>query len=113
MDWIHGELWLSSDRLIRRRLGFWRTVANGAWRTVPSPAPVYAIAEEQVVAIQREHRTNVVVRWSEVVEADLRRGLLADRLKLRMKDGTRHRLYWFAWDGARRQLMPFVRNVKA
>lgn len=112
-DWIHGELWLSSDRLIRRRLGFWRTLGHGLWRTVRSPAPVYAITAEQVLAIQREHRTNVVVSWSEVVEADMRRGVLADCLALRMNDGTRHRFYWLAWDGAFGQLAPVIQKIKA
>jgi hypothetical protein len=112
-DWIHGELWLSPQRLMRRRIGFWRTIGNGLWRTVPSPLPVYDITEEQVLAVEREHRTNLAVSWSDVADADLRKGLLTDRLLLRMNDGVRHRLLCFSWDGAFGELAPVVQAIKA
>ncbi|MFC0432242.1 hypothetical protein [Kutzneria buriramensis] len=112
-DVIHGELWLSAEHLIRRRLGLWQTVANGLWRTVPSSAPQYEITADQILAIQCEHPTNSVVSWSDVVEADLRRGLLCSRLSVVMRSGSRRVFLWFAWDGAFARLEPVVQAIKA
>ncbi len=112
-DWIHGELWLSSEHLIRRRLGLRQTIANGLWRTVPLSQPDYEITAEQILAVRSEHRTNHVVNWSDVVDANLRRGLLNGRLKLTMSDGSRHMFLWFSWDGAFVRLRPVIEAIKA
>jgi hypothetical protein len=112
-DWIHGELWLSPKHLIRRRLGLRQTIANGLWRTVPSSLPEYEITADQILAIQSGHRSNRVVAWSDVVDANLRRGVLCGRLALTMSDGNRRTFLWFSWDGAFVQLRPAIEAIKA
>jgi hypothetical protein len=96
-DWVHGELWLLRDGLVRRRLGLWRTLMNGLGPTVAHPLPEHDL---DLDAVRGEHRTNLVLHWSEVASVDLRRGLITSRLRLTTRGGAVHRLLFFRLDPA-------------
>lgn len=99
-DWIHGELWLSPDLLVRRRLTLQATRAHENRRTVPEPPPEVPVASLGVDEIVNAHSTNKVLPLDAVLEARLHRGILSDRLALRMHDGSRHKLLWLKVDPA-------------
>lgn len=100
LDWVHGELWLLPDGLIRRRLSLAETRANGLTRTVPAPLPTADPAGFDPAAVLAGHRTNKVIAFAEIASARLKRGRTADALRLSMVDGTRHRLLWLVADPA-------------
>ncbi|BCJ39498.1 hypothetical protein GCM10010168_62540 [Actinoplanes ianthinogenes] len=101
-DWIHGELWLTPDALVRRRLDLSETMANGTGPTVRPPLPVagadwFAYHREAILA---EHRTNRYFAFDAIATARLRHGILNDALRITLRDGTRHRLLWLTSDPA-------------
>ncbi|GGQ73403.1 hypothetical protein [Couchioplanes azureus] len=103
-DWIHGELWLLPRHLVRRRLTLHETRANKNGRTVPVPlpeVPASALAQRDITSA---HRTNKFLLLDEVAEARLHRGILTDRLALKMRDGSRHKLLWLKDDPAHKIL---------
>ncbi|WP_329300848.1 hypothetical protein OG410_22490 [Streptomyces sp. NBC_00659] len=112
-DWIHGELWLLPSSLVRRRLGFTATVANGKGPTVVVPLPEADVAPGATEQILAEHRTNKVIPLAGIASAHLRRGITADRLTLRMQDGSQHKLLWLPTDPAyavfAQELAPWLR----
>ncbi|MEO3743792.1 hypothetical protein [Plantactinospora sp. B5E13] len=99
-DWIHGELWLLPDLLVRRRLTLKATRANKNLPTVSQPLPEVEAASLDLNEIADAHRTNKVLAFDAVAEARLHRGILTDRLALRMRDGSRHKLLWLRVDPA-------------
>lgn len=99
-DWIHGELWLSPSSLVRRRLGFTATVANGKGPTVAGPLPEADVTEAAAEQIRAEHRTNKVLSLADIASVRIHRGFVSDRLGLRMKDGAQHKLLWLSVDPA-------------
>jgi hypothetical protein len=99
-DWIHGELWLLPRHLVRRRLTLGETRANKNGRTVPDPLPVVPASSLVQQDIRSAHPTNKVLSLDDVSEARLHRGILSDRLALRMRDGGRHKLLWLKDDPA-------------
>ncbi|WP_326662156.1 hypothetical protein [Streptomyces sp. NBC_00385] len=99
-DWIHGELWLLPSSLVRRRLGFMATVANGKGPTVVWPLPEADVTEAAVARIRAEHRTNTVLPLADIASARIHRGFASARVSLRMKDGAHHKLLWPCADPA-------------
>jgi hypothetical protein len=100
LDWIHGELWLTSTGLIRRRLSLQASRANGLGPTVAEPLERADIAAFDLDRLLAEHPTNKVVAFSDVAYARLVRGFTTHGLRLRMLDGRRHKLLWLARDPA-------------
>ena len=99
-DWIHGELWLLPRHLVRRRLTIRETRANTNGRTVPIPLPEVPASSLIQLDIASAHRTNKVLPLDEVAEARLHRGVLTDRLAVKMRDDGRHKLLWLKDDPA-------------
>jgi hypothetical protein len=99
-DWIHGELWLLPEGLLRLRTSFRATLGHRTWPTVRPPLPVRSFAPDEPGELARGHRTNVWIRWSEVASADLRRGLTTTRLGLTLADGGTHKLLWLRGEPA-------------
>ncbi|MEV1144171.1 hypothetical protein [Micromonospora sp. NPDC049799] len=99
-DWVHGELWLLPNLLVRRRLTLQQTRAHANGRTVPHPLPEVRAASMPLDEILSAHPTNKVLALDTVVEARLHRGLMTDRLAVTMRDGNRHKLLWLKVDPA-------------
>ncbi|MER7838948.1 hypothetical protein ABTY98_24480 [Streptomyces sp. NPDC096040] len=100
LDWIHGELWLLPDALVRIRssliasLGHSRATARSPYRHV-----LY-----DPTAILATHRTNKVIPLAYIAEARLHGGVTTSGMTLRMTDGTHHKLLWLSTEPARRLL---------
>jgi hypothetical protein len=91
LDWMHGELWLLPDGLLR--------VCDGTGRRSredEEPAPPAAEELEQL----RGHARSVWVRADEIVRASVRSGILTSRLTLLLADGGRRKLLWPSSDRA-------------
>ena len=99
-DWIHGELWLFDDGLLRVRTDLATTVANRTARTMPDPLPAKTFEPGERERGAAMHRTNLFVDWNDVRDAQLRRGVLCGRLRMRMVDGTERKLLWLRSDHA-------------
>jgi Zn-dependent protease with chaperone function len=104
MDWCHGELWLTSEGLLRRRVGWPRAVARELRRqftgpTVRADRPRWeAFAETRIRSMAAAHRTNHWVPSDRIRRAWLRKGLLMGRLRLELVDGRRLKLFWLRAD---------------
>lgn len=99
-DWIHGELWLSSTALVRRRLSLEASRANRYGPSVSAPLPVVPAEDLDHGRVLAEHRTNKVIAFGEVDSATLFRGRTAHGLKVVMTSGQRHKLLWLVRDPA-------------
>jgi hypothetical protein len=110
-DWIHGALWLLPDALLRRRLGLPATIAHGNQPTIScDDIPKSRLTDAEILDIEREHETNVLVRRDEITSASLRRGIVSSRLRLELLDGRKIKLYWLKADPAYDLLRPILRD---
>jgi hypothetical protein len=100
LDWIHGELWLLPDTLVRIRSGL---IASLGHSRVTARSPYRHIAYDPT-AIRTAHRTNKVIVLADIAEARLHGGVTTSGMTVRMADGTRHKLLWLSSEPARRLL---------
>lgn len=99
-DWIHGELWMCPDGLLRRSLGFDATMQHGRRPTVdPATRPRRAFTSEEVEAILSSGRRNRWITWTSISHASLKLGLLDSSLHLELGDGRREKFLWLRVDG--------------
>ncbi|MFF0217159.1 hypothetical protein [Streptomyces vinaceus] len=103
LDWVHGELWLLPDSLVRVRGGFVDTVVNSIAPGIPEHTATSVIAYDPV-AILGGHHTNKVIPFDGIAHARLHPGLTTAGLEMTMTDGTRHKLLWLSSEPARRVL---------
>ena len=99
-DWIHGELWLLPDALVRVRNNLLTTIAHQNRPTVPNEPVVHEFDEGELERLVRGHKTNLWIPADQIVAADLRKGVLSSRLSLALADGRRIKLLWLARDPA-------------
>ncbi len=103
LDWIHGDLWLLPEGLMRIRSGFARTLANSHGSGLTAREPYRLIAHDPA-AVLAAHPTNKLIPFSGIATARLHGGVTTSGLEVVMTDGTRHKLLWATWDPARRLL---------
>jgi hypothetical protein len=98
-DWIHGELWLFSDGLLRVRTGLRTTIGNGVVPVSGDP-PTRSFGEEEVVELSNKHHKNYWIASSSILAASLRRGVTTSRLSMHLQDGRGVKLLWLRSDPA-------------
>ncbi|MFB6516504.1 hypothetical protein [Streptomyces sp. NPDC056401] len=103
LDWLHGELWLLPDSLVRMRGGFIDSFVHSLSPRVPENTATTVIGYDPA-AVLGGHRTNKVIPFDGIAHARLHRGLTTSGLTVRMTDGTRHKLLWLSYEPARRIL---------
>ncbi|MFH8895042.1 hypothetical protein ACH4HG_01380 [Streptomyces coeruleorubidus] len=104
LDWVHGELWLLPDHLVRIRGGLLATMVTGlTGPELAAPDTRLALAYD-AEAIHSAHRTNKVLPLAEVAHARLHGGLTTSGMTLTMADGSVHKLLWMSTEPARRVL---------
>ena len=105
-DWIHGQLWLLPDGLLRIQSGLARTVAQSG----PGTAALAGrrgssrISAEEINDAVRAHPKNLWLPKAQLMGAGLRRGLLTTVLQLKLADGTSKKLLMMRADDSYRQL---------
>ena len=97
LDWIHGELWLCPEGLLRRPLGLGATIAHGAGPTVDSADRPRRGAEDV-----RGHRSGrgLWLPWDAVELAELRTGRMTHSLHLHLPNNRTVKFLWRGVDGA-------------
>lgn len=100
LDWIHGELWLFPDGLLRIPLGLIATILHGVGPTVNSAQPVHRSFDDQAQEILFTARKNIWVPREAMQTAYLHHGMGTDRLRLLLRDQRSVKFLWFPQDGA-------------
>jgi len=71
-DWIHGELWLCPDGLLRRSLGLTATIRHAMFPTVkPGDWKTSSFSSEEIEGVVALGRTNHWVPWQTIAWARL------------------------------------------
>jgi hypothetical protein len=99
-DWVHGELWLFPNGLLRVRGSLRETIAHSNQRTVPDEPVLASFEETDVERLRREHKTNLWISANEIVEAHFRTGLASARVSLTLAGGRKIKLLWLRADPA-------------
>jgi hypothetical protein len=96
-DWMHGELWLGSDGLLRRRRGWLNTTASvGLMQDLQARATDPGI-EDAFTAEAIEDAVQHGGLWiaaDTIRGARLRPGIITGRLNLELADGRSVKLLW-------------------
>lgn len=100
LDWIHGELWLFPNGLLRIPSGFIRTLQNGIEPTQPTSRSFDAKILQELLT----SRKNVWVPREAIQKAYLHHGISADRLRLTVGDQRSVKFLWLPQDDARQVL---------
>jgi hypothetical protein len=104
-DWIHGELWLCPDGMLRRSLGLWMTARHFVGPTVdPDDPPRRSFSTAEIVAIVGAGTRNRWIPWSRVRFARLKQGPMDNSLHLELVDGRREKFLWLGVDGGKERL---------
>ena len=92
LDWIHGQLWLFPEGLLRVRGNLQMTIAQSARGPLPDQ-PTATTDERELAELARE-KGNLWIASAAIRSASIRRGLITDRLLLTIDDGRRIKLLW-------------------
>lgn len=93
-DTEHGNLWLASDGLARIPLGWGITVAHTFQGVDPAVWWTATISRHDLAQALQNSPRALWIATAEIDAAWMHRGILVDRLRLRMKDATQHKLLW-------------------
>jgi hypothetical protein len=106
-DWIHGELWLCPDGLLRRALGFLATVRHGSGPTVDATnRPSRTFGPAEIESILASNRRNMWIPRDEVLAARLDVGPLPQvTLTLDLRGGRTQKLLWLPSDQVPQELL--------
>jgi hypothetical protein len=102
-DWIHGQLWLFPDGLLRVRTDLRTTIRNAVVRT-EAPLPARPFTDAEIDQLASVHPTNRWVPSSSIRSASLHRGATTSRLSVKLNDGSKIKLLWLRRDPAEAEL---------
>jgi hypothetical protein len=100
LDWIHGELWLLPNGLLRTRSGLGATIGHANRRTLPDEPVRREFSPGEIDRLQRQHKTNLWIPRESILSASIFNGPLSGRLALKLNDGRRLKLLWLRADRA-------------
>ena len=100
LDWIHGELWLLPDGLLRIATSLANTAGNGILRTIPREPVVRRFTHRQIEDLIARRKRNLWIPAAKITSADIHTGLLQSRANLLLADGRTQKLLWLRGDHA-------------
>ncbi|GCE23558.1 hypothetical protein [Dictyobacter kobayashii] len=103
-DWIHGELWLFSDGLLRIPLDLETTKRHAIGPTINEQQRPQRSFDQTTLQTLLTSQKNVWVPREAIQKAYLHHGIITDRLRLNVGDQRFVKFLWFPWDGARQLL---------
>ena len=109
LDWIHGELWLADDGLLRITLDLKQTRKHGAGRTA-SGQMTRSFSDTEIEDLLTRDRRNLWVPAKDITAADLRAGRLNGRLSLALADGSKIKLLWLRADHPEQPLQAALKS---
>lgn len=92
-DWMHGELWLFPDGLLRIPRGWGKTLLMGGYVFNPRRAQPRAFSHDERMGLIARRR-NVWIPFAELQQATLRHSMGADELVVTLANGQRKQLLW-------------------
>ncbi len=104
-DWVHGDLWLCSDGLLRRSRGWRATMSNvdnrGARQIVDAREirPTQAFSTEERLQIAASDKRNWWIPWDQIAAAKLGYGPISLGIHVTLNDGRKISLRWFKSEG--------------
>ena len=111
LDWVHGDLWLCPDGILRRSRGAKATIENagsdGMNQLISAThRPSRTFTDDEIAAIAQAGKRNVWVTWDQVAKARLTSGPLSNALHLELRDGRNVSLRWLRQEGPTDFLRP-------
>jgi hypothetical protein len=103
-DWIHGELWLFPNGLLRIPLDLATTYLHGIGPTVNEQQRPQRSFDHTALQTLLTSQKNVWIPREAIQKAYLHHGIITDRLRLIVVDYCSVKFLWFPWDGARQLL---------
>ena len=117
LDWEHGELWLSSTGLLRRRRGWSQTVASGGLMQDVRARTSDVTIQERFTSAAVKNVIEYGGLWipaDSIQTARLRAGIITGRLSLGVGDGQSIKLLWarssLTYESLREALSRWLRN---
>lgn len=103
-DWVHGELWLCPEGILRRSRGWRATLGNTGSRGVrtsvdPTDRPGRAFTPSERRDIAATDKRNHWIPWADISEARLGSGVMSHGVHVTLRDGRRVSLRWMAGEG--------------
>jgi hypothetical protein len=94
LDWVHGDLWLGQNGLLRVRSNWRRTILNSfRWLVRLEDSPPNPRRSSQTPPHNQIEGVVWIAR-DEILRASLHRGILNDRLRLELQNGSLLNLLW-------------------
>lgn len=93
LDWMHGELWLFPDGLLRIPMGWGKTILMMGYFFNSRRAQPRAFSEDERAALITRRR-NMWIPFADVQQARLRHSMGADELVVTLTNGQRKQLLW-------------------
>ena len=98
LDWVHGELWVLPDGLVRFRTSLATTFMHQNQRTVPNEAERQELSDGQI-AFMLGAKGSLWIPADKITSAHFRVGRTS-RVNLRMSDAPKIKLLWLRSDRA-------------
>ena len=108
-DWEHGNLWLAPDGLARIPLGWVVTYAHTFQGLDPAIGHIVSVTPGDLSQALADSPRAIWMEAPYMEVARLHRGITCDRLHVRMKDGTSHKLLWIRNKAATRTIEDALR----
>jgi hypothetical protein len=104
-DWVHGDLWLCPDGLLRASRGLGATLANTSRKTMvkrtvdPTNRPTEIIGPDERRRVAAADKRNWWIAWDDIARAKQQSGPLSHALHIELTDGRKVSLRWLRQDG--------------
>lgn len=93
LDWMHGELWLFPDGLLRVPMGWGKTILMVGYFFNPRRAQPHTFSDDERAALITRRR-NTWIPFADMQRATLRHSMGADELAVTLANGQRKQLLW-------------------
>ena len=97
LDWVHGELWVLPDGLVRLRTSLSTTLMHQNQQTVPDEAERVELSNESIDFMISTKR-RLWIPSDKIKSAHFHIGRTTGRVNLRMKDAAKIKLLWLRSD---------------
>src|SRR5687768_13514771 len=92
LDWVHGDLWLCPDGILRRSRGRKTTIMNARADRMnefvdATHRPTRTFTDDEIAAITKADKRNVWIAWNQVSTARLASGPMSHALHIELTDG--------------------------
>jgi hypothetical protein len=109
LDWMHGELWLLPDGLLRTPSGWMASIANGMTMQTGALPPAVDFSRTFADGVLANGATTWL-SYDLIESAALHTGIIHDRLRVVTSDGRTRKLLWLRSERVTQKLEPVLRQ---